>query len=475
MSTARCCCRSTRRRSRHDRAQLVERSTASRRSRSRSCTPIAIRSTSGARPRSSARPIPTLPLTLSSRGRARDSRIRAHQHGLRQRLCAAADAPLSRPAGGTARRHRLRRPPLRDALGRRHRGRAGGQGLPDPHDRVRPGGRRHGGLVSRAARRSRSGGLVRHGRHHRQDVPGRERRARPQVRFRGRPRAPLRQGLGHAAEGLGRRHDRDRRRRRIDRARRAGLRPDEGRTAQRRRQARPGLLRPRRRRADGHRRRPGAGPAQSRLLPGRRDASRARSRAWRFRARRGARAQAADAGDRARRPAHRRRDHGGGDPHASRREGPRPAPLYPDRVRRRRTGARLQPRPAAQDAARDRAVRRRRRFCAWASWWRRRRPTWCAATWRGSSGSTGTWSTRCSPRWRKKASKLLVEAGADPAAITLRPSADMRHVGQGFEIPVPLPSLTLGRRRSCGDPRGLLRELSRALRPHREGLARSRR
>ncbi|WP_135470129.1 hydantoinase/oxoprolinase family protein [Crenalkalicoccus roseus] len=36
---------------------------------------------------------------------------------------------------------------------------------------------------------------------------------------------------------------------------------------------------------------------------------------------------------------------------------------------------------------------------------------------------------------------LLEEAGADPAAITLRPSAEMRHVGQGFEIPVPLPSL----------------------------------
>jgi N-methylhydantoinase A len=40
--------------------------------------------------------------------------------------------------------------------------------------------------------------------------------------------------------------------------------------------------------------------------------------------------------------------------------------------------------------------------------------------------------------------RLLVEAGADPAAIALRPSADMRHVGQGFEIPVPLPAITLG-------------------------------
>jgi N-methylhydantoinase A len=40
--------------------------------------------------------------------------------------------------------------------------------------------------------------------------------------------------------------------------------------------------------------------------------------------------------------------------------------------------------------------------------------------------------------------RLLLDAGADPAVITLRPSADMRHVGQGFEIPVPLPKVALG-------------------------------
>ena len=38
---------------------------------------------------------------------------------------------------------------------------------------------------------------------------------------------------------------------------------------------------------------------------------------------------------------------------------------------------------------------------------------------------------------------LLAEAGADPATIILRPSADMRHVGQGFEISVPLPGISL--------------------------------
>jgi N-methylhydantoinase A len=40
--------------------------------------------------------------------------------------------------------------------------------------------------------------------------------------------------------------------------------------------------------------------------------------------------------------------------------------------------------------------------------------------------------------------QLLEEAGADPAEIVLKPAADMRHVGQGFEIPVPLPGTMLG-------------------------------
>src|SRR6516165_1697894 len=39
--------------------------------------------------------------------------------------------------------------------------------------------------------------------------------------------------------------------------------------------------------------------------------------------------------------------------------------------------------------------------------------------------------------------RLLVEAGADPAATPRRPRADRRHVGQGFEFPGPLPAITL--------------------------------
>lgn len=39
---------------------------------------------------------------------------------------------------------------------------------------------------------------------------------------------------------------------------------------------------------------------------------------------------------------------------------------------------------------------------------------------------------------------LLLGAGADPADIIYKPAADMRYVGQGFEIPVPMPSLAPG-------------------------------
>ncbi|WP_137178329.1 hydantoinase/oxoprolinase family protein [Roseomonas sp. AR75] len=39
----------------------------------------------------------------------------------------------------------------------------------------------------------------------------------------------------------------------------------------------------------------------------------------------------------------------------------------------------------------------------------------------------------------EEARSLLVEAGAAPGDVTFRRSADMRYVGQGFDIPVPLP------------------------------------
>jgi N-methylhydantoinase A len=41
---------------------------------------------------------------------------------------------------------------------------------------------------------------------------------------------------------------------------------------------------------------------------------------------------------------------------------------------------------------------------------------------------------------------LLTEAGTDPERIVYRPSAEMRHVGQGFEISIELPALELSGR-----------------------------
>ena len=44
---------------------------------------------------------------------------------------------------------------------------------------------------------------------------------------------------------------------------------------------------------------------------------------------------------------------------------------------------------------------------------------------------------------RSRGYELLTEAGAEQADIVCQASADMRHTGQGFEIPVPLPGLVL--------------------------------
>lgn len=44
---------------------------------------------------------------------------------------------------------------------------------------------------------------------------------------------------------------------------------------------------------------------------------------------------------------------------------------------------------------------------------------------------------------RARGYELLTEAGVDPAEIMCQPSADLRHVGQGFEIPVALPGVVL--------------------------------
>ena len=102
--------------------------TASRRSRSASCTPTSTRRTSSARRRSCSEAMPGLSITLSSRGLPGDPRIRAHLDGGRERLCAAADGRLSRAHGRGAAGRAVPRRDLSGDLGRRaHLDRHGAQ------------------------------------------------------------------------------------------------------------------------------------------------------------------------------------------------------------------------------------------------------------------------------------------------------------------------------------------------------------
>ena len=149
------------------------------------------------RPRSSAPLYPELPLTLSSEVAPGDPRIRAHQHRLRQCLCAAA-ACAATSTGWKPSSPRI------GFAGRLYVMLSGGgiaavqeaKEFPIRMIEIRSGGRRHGGRASSARLAGLDrvvsfdmGGttakmcLVEDG------APG------PQVRFRGRPRPPLRQGL----------------------------------------------------------------------------------------------------------------------------------------------------------------------------------------------------------------------------------------------------------------------------------------
>ena len=58
----------------------------------------------------------------------------------------------------------------------------------------------------------------------------------------------------------------------------------------------------------------------------------------------------------------------------------------------------------------------------------------------GSTTSTGSASTRCWPRWRRRAQALLRRVRRRRPTITHTRAADMRYVGQGHEIRVPLPA-----------------------------------
>ena len=97
--------------------------------------------------------------------------------------------------------------------------------------------------------------------------------AADRARLRGRPALPLQERLGPADQDAGDRDDRDRRGRRLDRARQCAW-AAQGRAGFGRRRPWAGLLRARRQRADRHRRRSGAGLPRPSLLPGRRHGAR---------------------------------------------------------------------------------------------------------------------------------------------------------------------------------------------------------
>ena len=273
-------------------------------------------------------------------------------------------------AGGLVRAEavpRQGRPPLRP---RRRRGRRGAR---------------------RPALRLRAGDRLRHGRHqHRRRPLGR--RLRVPLRAPGGGRPPRGAGPRHRERGGGRRLDLRLRRH-----------PAQGGAGERRRLARPGLLR-RRRAADADRRQPassaGSTPSASRspstpAAAGRAlDALRGGDGRGRSRPRGRARRAARD----------RRRADGGGDPLDLAAPGLRSGRPRPGRLRRRRRPARLRRGRAAGDRERPGAGGRRAALGARA---------WAP---RSSSASP---SGRCWSRWRECGERLagwLAELGREAAA-----------------------------------------------------------
>ena len=133
----------------------------------------------------------------------------------------------------------------------------------DPPRRIGPGCRCARRQLVRPPPRRGPPAVLRHGRHHRQVVPDRRRRAGAHQHVRGRPHLPLQEGLGVPGVGAVGRSGRDRCRWRQPGPRRRA-RTAEGRARVGRRRSRTRVLRPRRHQARGHRRRPRARSARSR-------------------------------------------------------------------------------------------------------------------------------------------------------------------------------------------------------------------
>ena len=292
-------------------------------------------------------------------GRARDPRIRARLHDHGERLRRTAHGALSRGPRAPARRPRRPGPALHHAVRGRDRAAAARAPPADPPRRVGPRRRcpRRGPGRARAGRAAAP--LVRHGRHHGQGV--RDRRWCParRPRVRGGARRPLQEGLGAPDPRARHRADRDRRGRRLDRAR-GPHGPAQGRSRQRRRRPGSGVLRPRGPPADGHRRRPPARLPRRRVLPGRAHAAGPRGGAPRRRGARGAAARPrrdrGGVGD----PPGRQREHGRRRAHPRHRARPRPPAVPALRLRGRGARPLLAGREGPQGPAPPAPVRRGR-------------------------------------------------------------------------------------------------------------------
>ena len=180
---------------------------------------------------------------------------------------------------------------------------------------------------------------------------------------------------------------------------------------------------------------------------------------------------------------HERRRGGLGHPpgrqreHGERRPGPRdrarqgPALVPAVRLRRGRTGPRL---PGRRDPARAAMISpfggRRDldgRLPGGAAGLRLRADLVRAA---GRPG-LGARQPRSSTRWRAAGARSCSASGVPTTQISVRRTADLRYVGQGYEVRVPVPHGPLGRELADDAGRGVRASLPAALRPDRPDVA----
>ena len=400
-----------------------------------------IRSTSGRSARVLDEYAPDLRVSLSSRCRARDPRVRAHLDDDRQRLRPTSRGRVSRSSWASPVHELGIRAPVHDALVGRHRHRRDGSPLSRSAWSNR--GPAAGALAAAYYGELSQAGLaalLRHGRHDRQGLPRSTtagRRSRPSSRSiastGSRRAAACRSGAGH-------RDDRDRRGRAARSPGWIRLGPAEGRAGQRGRRSWAGLLRPRRHAADRHRRRsaarlPGPGLLSRRSMGSISTAAERgdRGASWRPHgldaARRppGVSMQVVNEKWPARRAS---------TPSSSGKD-PRAYPVFAfggaGPVHAYRVAEILGCAEVIVPLARASASTIGFLVAPW-------RSTSFAPIRRLASRRLDAASTRTSTRWRPRAAAILGEAGVPQAdRISVRAQRRLRYVGQGHEVRVPLP------------------------------------